>query len=477
MKKTLVTLIIIAIALTASITTVQAASFAVKLTPSTTQVQKGSTVKVVVAVNNLNFEERGLTALYGILDYDKTVFNELTVTEDYIANEINGVNGWDRPTLNPNSNKMLTSKGGYQKTDADILEIALTVKETAKVGTTTITLKDIKGSDNESDIAAVNTSCTIQITEKTAGDNNPSGTVKPKITVSKENVANGVKFTLTSDKQLKAVQGWELSSDKKTLTRVYTSTVNETIILEDLDGNKSDSILIEAKIETPNNGNNDQVVTIKPKITVKKENVANGVKVTLTSDKELSTMPDWQLSTDKKTLTRVYTKDFSGTIVVKDRNGIESDPIQLDVKLEAVVDKTVPTASVKYKKSTNGAIVNVTVTVTASEEIKPIDKWTLSADKKTLTRVFAANATETIVLEDLAGNKSQPIKIQVDTSLPNGGTDQENAGANGNQGSGQGNSTSEGTLPKTGFAYMMPAITIIAIIGAGAFIRYKSMEY
>ncbi len=394
MKKTLVTFIIIAVALVACMTTVEAASFGVKITPSATEVKKGETVTLVVSVNNLNLDGQGLTALYGVIDYDTTVFNTLNAETDFKA-----LNGWDTPTFNASNNKILTAKGGYVTTDSDVFEVTLTVKETANTGSTTVTLKNITGSDNESDIAVANVSCALQIADKTTGGTGGDGTAtsKPTVTASYEKVANGVKVTLTSDKELKSTAGWELSSNKKQLTRVYTANYSGTITVEDVDGNKSDAITLNVEVES--SGDNDN----------------------------------------------------SGT----------------------TEDKTAPTASVKYTKGTNG----VTVTVTASEEIKAVTGWTLSSDKKTLTRVFAADYTGTITLEDLSGNKSQPIEIKVDMSNPNGGTDVDNAGDTNQSDTNNNSSTATDSLPKAGTAYIIPVIALIAVIGVGAYIRYKSMEY
>lgn len=402
MKKTLVTFIIIAVALVACMTTVEAASFGVKVTPSATEVKKGDTVTVAIAVNNLNVDGQGLTALFGVIEYDTTVFNTLS------AENFKALNGWDTPTFNANNNKVLTAKGGYQTTDSDIFEITFTVKDTAKLGSTNITLKNITGSDNESDIDATDASCAVQIVEKTTTDvNKPivdGGTTstKPNVVASYTQVANGVKVTLTSDKQLKTTAGWELSTDKKQLTRIYTSNYTGVITVEDVDGNKSDAITLNVEIANSGNDGNNNYGTTE--------------------------------------------------------------------------DKTPPTASVSYTKGTNG----VTVKVVANEEIKPVTGWTLSADKTTLTRIFAANYTGTVVLEDLAGNKSSAIDIKVDISATNGGTNVDNAGDKNPSNSNNSNNntnTKVDSLPKAGAAYVMPVLVVVALIAIVTFARYKSMEY
>lgn len=410
MKKVLITFIMMLIALCAGITTVQAtASFDVKIKPSATEVKRGDTVNVTVSATNLTMDaDRGLMGFTAIINYDKTVFNELKVGEGYLAEDFTAGKGWGFPNYQPEDDSVACTAGGWIKNDSDIFTIAFTVKDTAKLGSTTITLKNIVGSDGENDIDATGVSTVLTIKEK------------------------------------------------------------ETTPAPGDGGNT-----------------NPPTTTVKPTITVSQEKVTNGIKVTLTSDKELATTAGWTLSSDKKQLSRVYTADYSGTITIKDANGIESDPIKLDVKLGTpetpnnpgnnqtpgtTEDKTAPTATVKYAKGTTG----VTVTVVANEQLKPLDGWTLSADKKTLTRLYTADFSGTITIEDLAGNKSAAIKIDVDVD----GKDGNGAGSgNNNNNDNGGGSQSKDPLPKTGAGYIVPVIALVAIIGTGAFIRYKSMEY
>ena len=408
MKKVLITFIMMLIALCIGITTVQAASFDVTITPKATEVKRGDTVDVTVAVKNLSFDAtRGLVGFTANLEYDKTVFNELTVGEGYVAEDFSAGKGWGFPNYQPTDNSVACTYGGWLTKDNDVFTVTFKVKDAAKLGSTTIALKNVKGTDGEIEVAASNVSTVLTIKEKETTPEDGGNTTPPPTT------------------------------------------------------------------------------TVKPTVTVSQEKVTNGIKVTLTSNKELATTAGWTLSSDKKQLSRVYTADFAGTITIKDANGIESDPIKLDVKLGTpstpnnpgnnqtpgtTEDKTAPTATVKYAKGTKG----VTVTVVANEELKPLDGWTLSADKKTLTKLYTADFSGTITIQDLAGNKSAAIKIDVDVD----GKDGNGAGSgNNNNNDNGGGSQSKDPLPKTGAGYIVPVIALVAIIGTGAFIRYKSMEY
>lgn len=390
MKKTLVTFIITALFLVTFVTNVQALSFGVKITPTSTEVKKGGTVTLTLSVSNLDVGSNGINAFIATIDYDKTVFETLT------ALDITSENAWDTPTFNPNNGKVILTKGSFVNSESKVFSVKLTAKSAAPIGETKVTFKDIEASNSKEDINATDTTYVLKVVENNSDNgNNGETTVKPSVNVKYEAVANGVKVTLESDSELQALAGWTLSSDKKSLTKVYTEAFKGSVTVKNTAGISSDAINIDVKVGSSSDNNNNN-------------NNNNGNK-----------------------------------------------------------DTTKPTASIKYTKNTNG----VTVTITASEEIKPVTGWTLSSDKKTLTRLFKENYTGTLTIEDLAGNKSDALSIKVDTSLPNGGTDttNNNNGSNGNN--------SPSSLPKAGAAYIVPAIAIIAVVGTVAFIRFKSMEY
>lgn len=283
----------------------------------------------------------------------------------------------------------------------------------------------------------------------------------------------------------------------KLKVKANASTGSTTITIKDISAsngqqdinaqNTSCTITVKEKTTTPDT----PTTTTKPTAEVKYETVDNGIKVTVTSNSTLKALAGWTLSANKKQLSKVYTADYTGTLTITDENGNVSDPITINAKVgsnngnnnngnnngnnnnnnggSTTTDKTKPTASVKYTKDTKGV---VTVTITASEPIQAVTGWTLSADKKTLTKQYTKNTTETITIVDLAGNKSEAIKIEVDTSLSNGGKDFSTGNNNGSNGT-----KSPDSLPKAGVGFILPVIAIITVVGAVAFVRYKSMEY
>ena len=72
-----------------------------------------------------------------------------------------------------------------------------------------------------------------------------------------------------------------------------------------------------------------------------------------------------------------------------------------------IYDITSPTAVVTYSNDNGNAMTNqdVTVTLTASEDIKDIEGWT-KVDSKTFTKVYGENGKHSVEIEDKAGNKT-----------------------------------------------------------------------
>ena len=142
-----------------------------------------------------------------------------------------------------------------------------------------------------------------------------------------------------------------------------------------------------------------------------KENVI----VTITSNEEIQEVEGWMLSSDKKVLTKEYSKNIKEAITIKDLAGNETEA---NIEINNI-DKVAPNVKVEYSTK-NPTNKNVKVTITANEEIQSIEGWTLSSDKKTLTKEYSENTKETIVVKDIAGNEvSTNIEItNIDKTLP-----------------------------------------------------------
>ena len=142
-----------------------------------------------------------------------------------------------------------------------------------------------------------------------------------------------------------------------------------------------------------------------------KENVI----VTITSNEEIQEVEGWTLSSDKKVLIKEYSANTKETITIKDLAGNEA---QANIEISNI-DKIAPNMNVEYSTK-NPTNKNVTVTITSNEEIQEVEGWTLSSDKRVLTKEYDENTKETITIKDLAGNEAQAnIEItNIDNTLP-----------------------------------------------------------
>lgn len=140
----------------------------------------------------------------------------------------------------------------------------------------------------------------------------------------------------------------------------------------------------------------------KPELEVTYSNVQmtnDNVVVTIKANEEIKAVSGWNLSSDKKELTKTFTTNTETTITVTDIAGNTSEAIVLINN----IDKTNPNVEITYS-TTSQTIEPVTVTIKANEKIQGIEGWNLSEDGTTLTKVFDENDTQTITIRDIAGN-------------------------------------------------------------------------
>ena len=233
---------------------------------------------------------------------------------------------------------------------------------------------------------------------------------KKKINVrySTTNKTNGeVVVTMNANTKLKALSGWSLSSDKKSLTKSYSANKSEEIKVVDESG-----YTINAKIAVTNIDKQAPTASIKYSTT----NLTNkSVKATITANEAIQGITGWTLSTDKKSLTKDYSANTTENVTIKDIAGNEK-VINLGIKN---IDKVVPTTSVKYN-TTNLTKENVIVTITTNEEVQSVTGWILSSNSKTLTKTYSSNKEEIITIKDKAGNiNNTRIKIKnIDKASP-----------------------------------------------------------
>ena len=107
------------------------------------------------------------------------------------------------------------------------------------VGESTITAKTENG---------ITATCSVRVVDS----------IPPEIQISKnitEITNNNVIVSLNSNKQLQELEGWDLSEDKKVLTKEYENNQDETITVKDLAGN---IITLNIKVVVENNSINNK---------------------------------------------------------------------------------------------------------------------------------------------------------------------------------------------------------------------------
>ena len=216
-----------------------------------------------------------------------------------------------------------------------------------------------------------------------------------------------VVVTIKANKQLQAINGWTLLSDKQTLTKTYTSNTTGTVTIKDLAGNTATVTVKIANIDKT-----APTAQVSYSIT---ELTNQDVVVTIKANKQLQVIDSWMLSTDKLSLTKTYTSNATENVTIKD---IAGNTATVNVKINNI-DKTAPTAQVSYS-TTELTNQDVVVTIKANEQLQAINGWSLSTDKLSLTKTYAINTTEDITIKDLAGNiATVTIKISnIDKTAP-----------------------------------------------------------
>ncbi len=190
-----------------------------------------------------------------------------------------------------------------------------------------------------------------------------------------------------------------LSTDKKTLSKVYTQNTSETIKVSDLAGN-----ITETKINIENIDKEKATFKMSRSTT---QPTNDNVTINIYSSKELKPVTGWEISSDKKQITKKYDTNTEEKVIMETVNGYKYS-ITINVKN---IDKTVPEANVKYSiKETTSTPVKVEIV--SNEQLKPLSGWVLSSDKMTLSKYFIENTKQNIVISDLAGN-TKNVEIEI----------------------------------------------------------------
>ena len=153
--------------------------------------------------------------------------------------------------------------------------------------------------------------------------------------------------TITSNRELKELNGWTLSEDKMSLTKTYNQNTEEKLELEDLYGNKMTALISIKNIDKE-----------KPKLEISystKELTNQKVKVEIKSDEKLNKPEGWGISADEKTISKYY---FENEIIILKVQDLAGNETEIEVKVENI-DKEKPQTRVEYDEKDNQVIVHI----------------------------------------------------------------------------------------------------------------------
>ena len=262
-----------------------------------------------------------------------------------------------------------------------------------------------------------------------------------------------VTVTITSNRELKELNGWTLSEDKMSLNKTYNQNTEEKLELEDLYGNKMTALISIKNIDKE-----------KPKLEISystKELTNQKVKVEIKSDEKLNKPEGWEISADEKTISKYYFENETTTLKVQDLAGNETE---IEVNIENI-DKEKPQARVEYEEKDNQVIVHII----ANKELQEVEGWTLSEDKKTLTKTYSENEKDVISVTDLAGNITE-VAVAVTTI----NKQEQNNGGNLNGGSWAENLGAAITeLPFAGKVTIVTLIFVLVIVSIILYFKYR----
>ena len=271
-----------------------------------------------------------------------------------------------------------------------------------------------------------------------------------------------VTVTITSNREMKKLEGWTLSEDKMTLTKTYNQNVEENIELEDIYGNKTTAII--------NINNIDKEKPIL-EISYNTQELTNEkVKVEIKSNEQLQKPDGWEISSDGKTISKYYFENEVSTLKVQDLAGNETE---IEVKVENI-DKEKPQAKVEYEEKDGKVIVSII----SNEELQEVEGWTLSEDKKTLTKTYSENQKDVISVTDLAGNITEvSVSVTSFNEEEKPGENNQNDQINGEENNWTGNLGSAiMDLPFAGKITLAIFIVTAVVISIILYLKYKKYD-
>lgn len=209
-----------------------ALGFTVDINADRNTASAGSTITVTLSTNNLNIGGKGMNVFYCVLDYDKTVFEEIT------SADITGLNGWS-VSYNSEKNKLLLDNSSFVNADSELCKITFKLKENVEIESTDIKILNPKTSNNSIDIEGVAGSTTINIrkisSDKYDVTDNTITKITPNTTIDtiKDNLVGGDTITII-DKNGNSKTSGNVATGDKAVTK--TGEEYTLIVTGDING-------------------------------------------------------------------------------------------------------------------------------------------------------------------------------------------------------------------------------------------------
>lgn len=167
-----------------------------------------------------------------------------------------------------------------------------------------------------------------------------------------------VTVTIYGSNELTATDGWTLSADKKSMSKVYTENKKETVIVTDTLGNKKSVDINVANIDKT-----------KPQTTISyTKNSDNTITATITSNEKVKPVDGWTSSNDGLKLTKTYNKSTSDDVVISDLAGNTTNQ-KVVIDLTTKTDTTTQTETNKNNSSTSSSSSSSSDKTTATSSI------------------------------------------------------------------------------------------------------------
>ncbi len=155
-----------------SATTDETGGFSMNMATNEAILNRGEEVIITISLQDVTNGGEGINVFKATLDYDKNIFEEISVGSTNISENITPLNGWGAIIYNPDNQQFVTERADFIQ-QGNILQIKLKVKSDAAYGNTTVTLNTpLAATQTDQEVSATPKSVTLQIQQQSEPDPN-----------------------------------------------------------------------------------------------------------------------------------------------------------------------------------------------------------------------------------------------------------------------------------------------------------------